>query len=531
MADKKALVDSGATNNFIHPNFAKRMGVKLQELDKPKWIYNIDNTSNKAGSITHSLELKIVTKGIEKVMHFLVTNIANEDILLGYPWLATFEPKFKWKEAVIETQALPIIISSTHPVDTCMVIATMQTQEEKMVIVHQFEEQTTIRGIATKLAIQAGESKKKVKIPRQYKHFKQLFSEEVSQCFPPSQLWNHAIELKPEAPDAIPCKVHPMMQAEDKALEDFIKEQYTKGYICPSKSPYASPFFFIKKSDGKLRLVQDYQHLNSFTVKNLYPLPLIADLMAQFSGAHIFTKLDICWGYNNICIKEGDEHKAVFKMKYGLWEPTVMFFGLCNSPSTFQEMMDWIFRPLIEKWALWGTDIGKYMDNVAVATCTNKVDHIAAVTDILELAMWHDLYFKPEKCIFHVPGMDYLGIIIEKGMTYMDPIKVKGIWNWPMPTKVKDIWSFLGFCNFYRPFIRGFTHIAKPLNEWTKKDTKWNWTTCQQEAFDKLKDRVTSKLVLAHPELDKQFELEEDASGYAVGTVLLQRKAEGKKHP
>ena len=116
MANKKALVDSGATDNFIHPAFAKRLGLTMTLLERPKWIYNIDNTSNKLGSITHSLELKVTTKGIEKVMRFLVTDIGNEDILLGYPWLATFKPKFGWKDAVIKTWALPIIISSTHPV-------------------------------------------------------------------------------------------------------------------------------------------------------------------------------------------------------------------------------------------------------------------------------------------------------------------------------------------------------------------------------------------------------------------------------
>ena len=127
--------------------------------------------------------------------------------------------------------------------------------------------------------------------------------------------------------------------------------------------------------------------------------------------------------------------------------------------------------------------------------------------------------------------MDYLGIIIEKGMTRMDPVKIEGIRNWPRPAKVKDIRSFLGFCNFYRPFIRGFAHIARPLNELTKKDTEWNWTTRQEEAFNKLKERVTSEPVLAHPELDKQFEVEVDASGFALGAVLLQKKTDGKKHP
>ena len=145
MADKKALVDSGATDNFIHPAFAKRLGIAMTPLEKPKRIYNIDNTTNKSGSITHSLELKVTTKGIKKVMRFLVTDIGNEDILLGYPWLATFEPKFGWKDAIIETQALPIVITSTIPVDSRLVITGLQTDEEKHEIMRELEETTTIR--------------------------------------------------------------------------------------------------------------------------------------------------------------------------------------------------------------------------------------------------------------------------------------------------------------------------------------------------------------------------------------------------
>ena len=166
MADKKALVDSGATDNFIHPAFAKRLGLSMTPLEKPKRIYNIDNTSNKSGSITHSLELKVTTKGTDRVMRFLITDIGNEDILLGYPWLATFEPKFGWKDAVIETQALPIIITSTIPVDSRQVIAGLQTYEEKSDIVQELEATTTIRGIATELAIQAGKAKSKSKYQR-----------------------------------------------------------------------------------------------------------------------------------------------------------------------------------------------------------------------------------------------------------------------------------------------------------------------------------------------------------------------------
>ena len=162
MANKKALVDSGATDNSIHPNFAKRLGLKMTPLEKPKQIYNIDNTSNKVGSITHLLKLKVTTKGQDKVMRFLVTDIGNEDVLLGYPWLATFEPKFGWKEAIIETAALPIILSYMQPNDSRTMIAGLQTEEEKGAIIQELEENTTIWGIATELAIQAGEGKKKV---------------------------------------------------------------------------------------------------------------------------------------------------------------------------------------------------------------------------------------------------------------------------------------------------------------------------------------------------------------------------------
>jgi hypothetical protein len=222
--------------------------------------------------------------------------------------------------------------------------------------------------------------------------------------------------------------------------------------------------------------------INAWTVRNQYPLPLIRDLICDLGGATIFTKFDIRQGYNNIRIKAGDEHKAAFKTQRGLFEPTVMYFGLCNSPATFQAFMNEIFHPTIAKHDLLGTAIRVYMDDIAVTTKaflspSRAYDaHVAAVTDILQVALDHDLYFKPEKCIFHAPSIDYLGVILEKGVTRMDPVKVSGIRDWPTPTSVKDVRSFLGFCNFYCSFIRGFASVARPLNELTRKDTTWTWT-------------------------------------------------------
>jgi hypothetical protein len=164
-----------------------------------------------------------------------------------------------------------------------------------------------------------------------------------------------------------------------------------------------------------------------------------------------------------------------------------------------------------------------YMDDIAIATkislspSQSHAAHVAAVTDVLKVALEHDLYFKPEKCVFHAPSIDYLGVILEKGVTRMDPVKISGIKDWPTLKTVKDVCSFLGFCNFYHPFIRGFTTIARPLNELTRKDTPWTWSLRQQQAFTTLKHRVTSEPILAQPVLNNQFNLEVDTSGFAVG--------------
>jgi hypothetical protein len=144
MADKRALVDSGATDNFMHPNFATKMGLGMKELPTPRKIFNIDNTTNKSGKITHYLDLDICTKGIHKEMRFLITDIGSEDILLGYPWLASFEPKFSWRHAVIDERALPVIISSVNPriIRQRPIIAATLTEEEKHHIVRTLESQS-----------------------------------------------------------------------------------------------------------------------------------------------------------------------------------------------------------------------------------------------------------------------------------------------------------------------------------------------------------------------------------------------------
>ena len=142
MADIKALVDSGATDNFIHPNFVKRMGIGQQELDKPKNIYNIDNTTNKARQIMHYLNLVVTTGGTTKEMRFLITDIGKEDVLLGYPWLSTYEPRFSWRHGTIDKANLPIILQTIKPKTPQDVIAQYLSTDDREEIVHQLEQTT-----------------------------------------------------------------------------------------------------------------------------------------------------------------------------------------------------------------------------------------------------------------------------------------------------------------------------------------------------------------------------------------------------
>jgi Reverse transcriptase (RNA-dependent DNA polymerase) len=190
------------------------------------------------------------------------------------------------------------------------------------------------------------------------------------------------------------AKNYNLIPEEQKELDKFLDKNLEKGYIWPSRSPQVSPFFFVKKKDGRLRPCQDYQYLNDWMIKNAYLLPLILEIMDKLKGAKYFSKFDVWWGYNNVRIRSGNEWKATFKTNWGLYEPTVMFFGMCNSPATFQAMMDEIFKKEIEE-----NLIIVDMDNILAFSKT--IDGLKKIKQIILGKAWeYDLYFKAKKCEF-----------------------------------------------------------------------------------------------------------------------------------
>ena len=301
--------------------------------------------------------------------------------------------------------------------------------------------------------------------------------------------WDHAIEMKPGYKPK-KAKDIPLSPQEQKEVKEFLNDQLNKGYIRESKSPQTSVVFFIPKKDMQKCMVQDYQYLNSWMIRNNYPLPLISELVDKVGKAKYFTEFDLRWGYNNVWIKEGDEWKAAFRMHRGAFEPVVMYFGLMNSLATFQTMMNSIMRDLIDQEV-----VVVYIDDTLIFTKT-KEEHDKIVEEVLRRLEENDLFLKLEKCIFKEKEIKFLGLYITEKGVKMDEVKVKVITEWPVLKKVKDMQSFLGLANFYRRFVEGFSKIATPLNKLIRKDQPWEWMEAQQTVFDTLKAQFTSYPIL-----------------------------------
>jgi hypothetical protein len=257
--------------------------------------------------------------------------------------------------------------------------------------------------------------------------------------------------------------------------------------------------------------IQDYRYLNSFVIRDQYPLPLLCEILQapKFQTAQYYTIIDVRWGFNNICIGEGDEWKAAFITSQGLFEPRVMYFGMCNVPSSFQRMMDIILAKLLTTGCVF-----VYVDDILIARDNLEELHYWT-QEVLEVMRTNCLSCKPVKHQFKQRSVTYLGMIIGQGQTAINLKKAAAIAEWPTPTSLKEVQSFLDMCNFWWKFIRGFSVIMHPLHDIIKKDTPFEWTAECQQAFDALKYAITMAPVLKTLCEDLPYLMETDTSGVA----------------
>jgi len=353
-----SFVDSGATREFVDCHYAKSNRLHTWKLSKPIPVYNVDGTLNEADSITEVVDLILRYRNHSEWTLFSVTGLGKQKLILGQSWLqkhnleidwATREVKMSrcppqccsgcrdearveriawqaeiwWTEAVSDGPAPELHTDSEEeepeeaeeligPGDRIFAIGLIPAPAEIRATSSVPQRLAKAFKCNSEASTPSGRS-----IPEHLKEFNSVFSKESFDALPESKKWDHAVELIP-GEKASNCKVCPLAPTEQKELDQFLKENLETGRICLSKSPMASPVFFIKKKDGTLRLVQDYQALNAMTVKNKYPLPLISKLINKLRGAKYFTKLDVRWGFNNVRMKEGDEWKAAFWTNRGL---------------------------------------------------------------------------------------------------------------------------------------------------------------------------------------------------------------------
>jgi hypothetical protein len=296
------------------------------------------------------------------------------------------------------------------------------------------------------------------------------------------------------------------------------------GKIVRSNSPAAAPILFVPKPDGSLRLCIDYRGLNKITIKNRYPLPLMNELRDRLGRAKFYTKLDLKNGFYLLRIAKGDEWKTAFRCRYGLYEYTVMPFGLCNAPASFQSMINDVFRDLLDEGVV------VYLDDILIYS-EDETSHVDLVRRVMQRIRKAKLCCSIKKSCIHVQAVEFLGYNISPEGISMSSVKVESVKNWPTPRNLKDVQAFMGFANFYRRFIEGFSKTCKPLTDLTKKDVPFQWTPQCQEAFDMLKKKFTEGPILAHFNHTQSTCVETDASDFALGAILSQKCDDGKWHP
>ena len=361
------------------------------------------------------------------------------------------------------------------------------------------------------------------RLPKEHRHHIEVFLPRNADELPPHRPWDHKIEIMPGKQPPY-HKNRPLSPAELRCVKKWIDEMLDKGFIRESTSPAAAPLLLAAKPGGGVRICHDYRGLNNVTVKNRYPLPLIRETLDSLCGARFYTKLDVIAAFNRIRIAEGHEWLTAFITRFGLYEMLVTPFGLCNAPATFQNYINHVLHDILDEYCT------AYLDDVLVFSKT-RTEHRRHVDEVIRRLGAAGLQIDIGKSEFCTTKTKYLGLIISTDGMSMDPEKVQALQTWKDPTSVKELQQFLGFANFYRRFIQGYSAIVAPMTKLLRKDINWSWGTEQAKSFETLKNAFMSAPVLAYFDHTKRTVVETDASNWASGGVLSQYNDDGKLRP
>uniref|UniRef100_A0A1Y1JUB3 RNA-directed DNA polymerase n=1 Tax=Photinus pyralis TaxID=7054 RepID=A0A1Y1JUB3_PHOPY len=339
-------------------------------------------------------------------------------------------------------------------------------------------------------------------------------------CLSRTNLVSHFIDVGDAQP--IKQRFYPLSPAMQKHADAELDRMLKEGIVRPSKSPWSSPMVLVRKKGSnpeQYRLCFDGRKLNSVTKRDAYPLPYLNSILDGLRDARYLTSIDLKQAFYQIPLHPDSCEKTAFVVpRRGLYEYTVLPFGIANAPATQQRLMDTLFGPLL------GEKIFCYLDDIIIISSTFG-EHITLLKEVFLKLQEANLTINIEKCQFCRSSLNYLGYLVDKNGLHTDPSKVQAIREFPKPTTTKEIKRFLGMAGWYRRFVKDFSTISAPISDLIKgkfKGQKINWTTEADKSFNSLKTILCSAPILASPDFNKMFSLQCDASGYGVGCVLTQ---------
>ena len=506
------LIDSGATNNFISEELVKRIRIPTMNT-KPFQIRVANGDPETIKYCTEPCSVEI--QEFKDMVCCNVLKMGKERIILGKSWLRKHNPAIDWVKDSIQFKKQNITITKSEN--------TMIWRSKRLVnlIEHVGKQTEEIFLVAiAKSEERDFEKTSDQELKKIMQRYKELFTDK-NPMLPPDRNVVHTINTGDHEP--IYRNSYRMSPLELDELKRQLKELCDVGYIETSSSPWASPVLFVKKKDGSLRLCVDYRAINAITVKNKYPIPRVDEILDRLHNANYFSKLDLKSGYHQVLLHEKDREKTAFNTRYGQFQFKVLPFGLTNAPPSFMSLMNTIFRKYLDDFVL------IYLDDILIFSKT-KSEHFEHVKKVLQTIEDNKLYLNAQKCEFLLQEVEFLGYTIGNNAVKPSPAKTACIKDWPAPKNKKEVRSFLGLCGYYRRFVPNFAAIAVPLTELTKEENTFQFYHEEEKAFATLKSTLIEHPILQLPNFEKEFIIETDASGLAIGAVISQ-EIEGKLLP
>ena len=525
-----ALIDSGASRSFINANLVKSLGVKPLPTAHSVQVTLADKRVLDASLCLPRVKMKL--EGVPTWTTLYVLEDLDDDIILGMDWLERVNPLINWSEKSVTFNGRTVFCSA-EPLPKTLRSPTADVISKKQL------KRLIVKGDDVFCVFLRKMDSK----PSSSSSFDDLSASRCPPCIrpllgkyksvfdkpsgpPPDRPIKHSIPILNDQPPP-PRAPYRMSTVQLDELKKQLTELMDNGFIQPSSSSYAAPVLLVPKPNGSWRFCVDYRALNLATVKSRYPLPRIDDLFQQLQGAKYFSKMDFTSGYWQIAVAPEDIHKTAFTTRYGLFEWTVMPMGLTSAPSTFQRAMNILFHDLLDKGVV------VYLDDVLIYAKTLE-EHNVLLEKVLSRLHEHKYFAAMSKCYFAQESIQFLGHNVSADGISPLYDRVEAVREWPRPTTVQDVRSFLGLCSFYRKFVRRFAHIASPLHALTKGSPKKHqtvvWSNACEKAFVELKDTMCSAPVLILPDPRKPFVIHTDASDFALGSVLMQHTESGL-HP